>query len=284
MQNKDNEPKKKKISKAYDNTEFLHSKDGRVIRLLAEYLYPKRQFELQKINKGITIFGSARINSEENLNNSIKKFEILLSNEKNKSKQKNLELKIIENKNLLKSTHYYDEARQLAKLISSWSKKLSGKSKFNICTGGGPGIMEAANRGAADAGAKSIGLNISLPFEQHPNPYIDEDLNFEFHYFFMRKYWFVSMAAAIIVFPGGFGTLDELMEVMTLRQTQKVTKPLPIILYSRNFWEKLINFELMKEIGVISSEDLNLFKFADSPDEAFSIIKNELSNIYKLNK
>ncbi|TAL70911.1 MAG: TIGR00730 family Rossman fold protein [Bacteroidetes bacterium] len=239
----------KRAPKGYDNYEFIHSKDGRVIRLLAEYLYPKQVMDKNNVKKGIIFFGSARVKP----------------NDKNGD-----------------NAGYYNDARILAKLLTDWSNTLPKEKSFNIVTGGGPGIMEAANRGSYDAGRKSVGLNISLPFEQMPNQYISEVLNFEFHYFFMRKFWFVYLANAMVVFPGGFGTLDELMEILTLRQTKKVTKPLPIILYGQNYWQKLINFDFLIEMGMINKEDVELFSYANTPDEAFKKLKSELSKIHKL--
>ncbi|MBI5323689.1 MAG: TIGR00730 family Rossman fold protein [Ignavibacteriae bacterium] len=235
--------------KGYDNQDFIHSKDGRVIRLLAEYLYPKQVLDKNNIKKGIIFFGSARVKPDDN----------------------NADI-----------AGFYNDARKLAGLITKWSNSLPKEKCFHIVTGGGPGIMEAANRGSYEAGSKSVGLNISLPFEQMPNQFISEILNFEFHYFFMRKFWFVYLANAMVVFPGGFGTLDELMEILTLRQTNKVTKPLPIILYGQKYWQKLINFDFLIEMGMINKEDINLFSYANTPEEAFNKLKTELSRIHKL--
>jgi uncharacterized protein (TIGR00730 family) len=282
MNNIDDESNK--ISKAllgYDNSEFVHSKEGRVIRLLAEYLYPKQQFDIKKIKRTIIFFGSARIRSEKE---DVKKYRI--------ENGDNLDIKPIIKKeiedeivkaNRKKLSKIYDETRELAFKISSWSNKLPKEQRFYICTGGGPGIMEAANRGAKEAGTKTIGLNISLPFEQDPNQYISKNLNFEFHYFFMRKLWFVVLAKAMVVFPGGFGTFDELMEVLTLKQTRKVTKPLPIYLYHKEYWDNVFNFNYLAEYGLISKEDLNLFRYVNSPDEAFEAIVGDLSKIYSIN-
>ena len=247
--NNSKDVKIKRALKGYDNFEFIHSKDGRVIRLLAEYLYPKQVLDKNNVKKGIIFFGSARV----------------------KPNDKNWD-----------NADYYKGARKLAYLLTEWSNTLPKEKSFNIVTGGGPGIMEAANRGSYDAGRKSVGLNISLPFEQMPNPYISEVLNFEFHYFFMRKFWFVYLANAMVVFPGGFGTLDELMEILTLRQTKKVTKPLPIILYGEKYWKKLINFDFLIDMGMINKEDIELFSFANSPEEAFKKLKTELTKIHKL--
>ncbi len=270
--------KPERATKAYDNPKFLHSSEARTIRMMAEYLYPQQQFINKKVHKTIIFFGSARIQSTEFYNNKLN----ILNEVKTKfigEKLNEIEQEIEHIKKMQKSAKYYDEARKLSRLIAEWSQTLPKKERYHICTGGGPGIMEAANRGAVEGGAKSIGLNISLPFEQFPNPYLSKGLNFEFHYFFMRKLWFVMLAHGMIVFPGGFGTLDELMEVITLKQTHKTTKPLPIILYSSDFWNKLINFDYLVELGTISKNDLNLFTFADTPEEAFEYLKNELIKI-----
>ncbi|OGU40134.1 MAG: Rossman fold protein, TIGR00730 family [Ignavibacteria bacterium GWB2_35_12] len=235
--------------KGYDNFDFIHSKDGRVIRLLAEYLYPKQVLDKNNIKKGIIFFGSARVKPDD----------------------KNGE-----------NSNYFNDAKKLARLLTEWSNTIPKEKRFHIVTGGGPGIMEAANQGSHAAGGKSVGLNISLPFEQMPNQFISEELNFEFHYFFMRKFWFVYLANAMVVFPGGFGTLDELMEILTLRQTRKVTKPLPILLYGENYWKKLLNFDYLIEMEMIHKEDVNLFSYANTPEQAFEKLKTELTRIHKL--
>lgn len=264
-----------KAKKAYDNPQFLHSKEGRIIRMIAEYMHPKQKLEAKKVNKTIIFFGSARIKSAEYYDEQLKQLNKTLV-EADLSNKENIQMKIDQFDKAKSMSHYYDEARRFSYLLSKWSKTLPKKMRYHICTGGGPGIMEAANRGAKDGGAKSIGLNISLPFEQFPNPYINKDLNFEFHYFFMRKLWFVMLAHGLIVFPGGFGTLDEMMEVLTLRQTHKTIKPLPIILYSTKYWKNVINFDFLVEQGTISPQDLKLFKFVDTPEEGFKVMKNKL--------
>lgn len=230
---------------AYKNEAFIDGWSGRSLRLLSEYLEPLDRLGHQKIRDTIVFFGSARIRETGPL------------------------------------ARYYDEARELARLVTQWSDGLEPPTRrFVVCTGGGPGIMEAANRGAADAGGKTIGLNIALPFEQAPNPFITPELNFEFHYFFMRKFWFAYLAKALIVFPGGFGTLDELTEILTLAQTQKLEKRIQIILYGSDFWNELMNFEAMVKHGVISREDLDLFEFADSPAAALAQLKPFLEEHY----
>jgi hypothetical protein len=172
---------------------------------------------------------------------------------------------------------YYEDARQLASLITNWTKTLGqSRHRFVVCTGGGPGIMEAANRGAFEAGGKSIGLNINLPFEQIPNPYITPELNFEFHYFFMRKLWFAYLSKALVVFPGGFGTFDELFELLTLAQTEKLAKRICVVVYGTEYWRRIVNFEALVDAGTISPRDLDLFHFADTPEDAFDILRSHL--------
>ncbi|MBL8006114.1 MAG: TIGR00730 family Rossman fold protein [Ignavibacteria bacterium] len=175
---------------------------------------------------------------------------------------------------------YYDDTVELAYMMTQWAKSLKKPNKFIVCSGGGPGIMEAANRGAAKAKGFSMGLNISLPFEQYPNRYISPELNFEFHYFFMRKFWFAYLAKALVIMPGGFGTLDELMEILTLVQTEKLHKKMTVVVYGKEFWDKIINMEKMAELQVISPEDLKLFRFVNTPKEAFEYLKDELTKHY----
>jgi uncharacterized protein (TIGR00730 family) len=223
---------------AYKNEAFLDSDDARPLRILAEYLEPLHTFQRERVCDTIVFFGSARLGSTGALG------------------------------------HYYDAARELARLITSWSKSLpSHGHRYVVCTGGGGGIMEAANRGASEAGGKSIGLNIGLPKEQEPNPYITHDLMFEFHYFFMRKLWFAHLARALVVFPGGFGTLDELTEILTLMQTKKIDRHIPIVLYGSNYWNEIVNFHALVQHGMIDREDLSLFQFADDPVTAFRLLQ-----------
>jgi uncharacterized protein (TIGR00730 family) len=229
---------------AYRNQEFLDTPDARPLRILSEYLYPLSHFRKEKISDTIVFFGSART------------FEASASG------------------------RYYNEARQLAHRLTEWSVNLEETNRFVVCTGGGPGIMEAANRGASEAGGKTIGLNIGLPTEQRPNPFITPALNFEFHYFFMRKFWFAYMAKALVVFPGGFGTLDELMEVLTLTQTEKLVKKMVVVLYGTTFWKEILNFDALVRHGMIDPRDLNLFQFADDVDTAFQILKDGLTKHY----
>src|SRR5579871_5742293 len=222
---------------AYKNEKFLDSPDARSLRILSEYLYPLSHFRKEKILDTVVFFGSART-FESGPND-----------------------------------HYYKDAQELARRVTEWSNNLQNSSRrFVVCTGGGPGIMEAANRGAQDAGGKTIGLNIGLPFEQRPNPFITPELCFEFHYFFMRKFWFAYMAKALVVFPGGFGTLDELTEILTLVQTQKLLKKMVVLLYGSAFWKEILNFDALVNHGMIAPDDLDLFQFADDVESAFKLL------------
>jgi uncharacterized protein (TIGR00730 family) len=264
-----------KAPKAYDNKDFIHSRDGRSIRMLSEYIYPEQFFRKYGVNGTVIFFGSARTLSLDEFDMKIKELndEMSMANPENKL---SVHEKIEAFMKTYDMTNCYNESMILSEKIGEWSKTMPEHQKLLVCTGGGPGMMESANRGAARAGQPSIGLNISLPFEQYPNNYITPELNFEFHYFFMRKFWFVSLAKAIVAMPGGYGTMDELMEILTLKQTRKVTKPFPIILYNEKFWKKLINFDFLVEMGMINQEDLNLFKFCNSPDEAFDYLKENI--------
>ena len=239
MENQQNRSGRRPV--AYLDQNFLNSPDARAIRMLAEYLEPFSVFRREKIRDTVVFFGSARLREDGPMG------------------------------------QYYDDARMLARLVTEWARQFTNDTyRFVVCSGGGPGIMEAANRGAADAGGKSIGLNIGLPFEQLPNPYITPELSFEFHYFFMRKLWFAYLAKALIVFPGGFGTLDEMMELLTLTQTEKLAKKITILLYGSSYWKEIVNFEALVKHGMISPEDLRLFQFADDPATAFEILREHL--------
>ncbi len=270
-----------RMEKSYDNREFIHSKDGRVIRMLSEYLYPEQYFRKYGISNAIVFYGSARALSPEQFDKKLKELNdnLQMANENEKDNiQKEidgfLKTKVI--------TDCYQEAMNLAEMLGHWSLKLPKKDRFYIATGGGPGMMEAANRGATRAKCPSIGLNISLPFEQAPNSYITDDLNFEFHYFFMRKFWFVYLAKAFVALPGGLGTIDELSEILTLIQTTKINKKLPIVLFNDIFWKSLIDFEYLVETGMISRKDLDLFIYCNTAEEAFEYITKELTLIHKL--
>jgi uncharacterized protein (TIGR00730 family) len=226
---------------AYRSDEFLDSEEGRPIRILAEYLAPLRAFRRAHVQGTIVFFGSARLRPEGALG------------------------------------RYYDEARELARLVTLWSMSLpSSTTQFVVCTGGGGSIMEAANRGASDAGGRSIGLNIGLPHEQRPNPYVTPELSFEFHYFFMRKLWFAHLARALVVFPGGLGTLDELTEILTLQQTGKLDRRVPVLLYGSQYWKEILDFDALVRHGMISPEDLALFHYVDDPATALGLLQAKL--------
>lgn len=263
--------------KAYNNYEFLNSAEARSLRILAEFHEPKSRFKKYNIVDTVVFFGSARLLSSKDANEQLAKFKERES-DKNSDIYKE-ELKLAEN--LVEMSKYYDEAAELAKRLTEWSKNLPTTDKrFIVCSGGGPGIMEAANKGAKEADGFSIGMNISIPFEQYVNKYLDPRYTFEFHYFFMRKFWFVYLAKALIVFPGGFGTLDELMEVLTLVQTGKIKKEMKIIVYGEEFWKKIVNFDALADMGVISREDMELFDFCNTVDDAFGKITAHLEEHY----
>ncbi len=253
--------------KAYEDLSFLKSAQLRPVRLQLELLKPEIILKKHKIENTVVCFGSARI---FNKNDSIQRIKLLKKELEKNPKDKILKEKLKDAKKLLKSSKYYEEARRFAKIVAS--NTVNGK-KFVIVTGGGPGIMEAANRGAYECGEKSIGLNITLPMEQDPNPYISPELCFRFHYFAIRKMHFVMRAKAMVAFPGGFGTMDELFEVLTLVQTGKKSK-IPIILLGKEYWKSVINFKKMAELGYISEDDLNIFCYVDSAEKAWKVIKD----------
>ena len=227
---------------AYKDEAFLDSEGARPLRILAEYLEPLEAFRRERIQDTIVFFGSARLAQNGPLG------------------------------------RYYEEARELARLVTLWSKSLPTHThRYIVCTGGGGGIMEAANRGASEAGGRTVGLNIGLPHEQRPNPYVSRDLSFEFHYFFMRKLWFAHLARALVVFPGGFGTLDELAEVLTLAQTGKLERSIPVLIYGSSYWKEVINFDALVRHGVITAQDLNLFKYVDDPQGALALLQQALA-------
>jgi uncharacterized protein (TIGR00730 family) len=262
-----------KPEKAYKNSEFINSKDARPLRIQAEYFEPFHRFRKHNIKATVVFFGSARILSGESASEKLEAAQQLYykhSNDKNKAE-------ITKAENELKMSQYYEDAVELSKKLTKWTlDDNTKKQKYFVCSGGGPGIMEAANKGAVLAGGRSIGLNVSLPMEQYPNPYITEELSFEFHYFFMRKYWFVYFAKAIVIFPGGFGTLDELMEALTLIQTKKVNKKMPIIIFGKEYWNDVLNLDALVKWGTISEEDLELFNFVDNVDEAMNVLQDKL--------
>ncbi len=261
--------------RAYRNSKFLNGPDARSLRILSEFLEPASRFKTEGIKEAIVFFGSARI---QPLAVSKKKLQALKKKiARSKTITKELQHQLDEAEVAIEMSRYYEEACTLASMLTKWSLSLDRVKRFDVCSGGGPGIMEAANKGAILAGGKSIGLNISLPHEQGSNAYISPNLNFEFHYFFMRKLWFMSLAEGLVMFPGGFGTLDEMMEVITLRQTKKVESKIPIVLYGPSYWKQVLNFDFMVKKHTISVEDLELFHFADTPEEAFEILKRELT-------
>jgi uncharacterized protein (TIGR00730 family) len=257
--------------KSYQNQEFLSSSEARIIRIISEYLEPQLRFKKHKIVDTIVFFGSARLKSRKAALTELNKYKML--DPKNSGFAKGLR----DAQNSLHMSKYYDDAVELSKKLTSWSMNLETEAnRFIICTGGGPGIMEAANKGAKLAGGYSIGLNISIPFEQFVNKYVTNDLKFEFHYFFMRKFWFAYLSKALIVFPGGFGTMDELFEILTLVQTEKIRKKLCLVIYDEKYWRRIINFDALIECGVISKEDLNLFHFCGDVESAYKIVTSHL--------
>ncbi len=267
-----------KAEKAYKNLEFLNSPDARVIRVLAEFVEPMSRFRKNQIRDTIVFFGSARTKPLAESKAALSSLRRRVQKVKRTPTKLAAELERAEID--VRMSRYYEDAVELAQRLTEWSKKLDRGSRFVVCSGGGPGIMEAANKGASMAGGKSIGLNISLPFEQFPNQYVTPSLNLEFHYFFIRKFWFVYLAKALVMFPGGFGTLDELMEVLTLLQTGKIRKKMTVVLYGKEYWDKVLNFGEMVKHGVISPEDLKLFHVANSPKEAYDLLVQGLTRNY----
>jgi uncharacterized protein (TIGR00730 family) len=285
---------------AYENPDFLNSPDGRILRIMAEYQEPMMRFRRERVQDTVVFFGSARFRALDVVHAELE----LLANtgaaqpapdEEQPASPEEIEhgeasaQKLRLAKAAVEMAAYYEDARKLAGMMSIWAQSLPGRRhRFVVTSGGGPGIMEAANRGAYEAGGKTIGLNIKLPFEQYPNPYITPELNFDFHYFFMRKYWFAYLAKALVVFPGGFGTLDEMFEVLTLAQTHKLAKKITVVIYGSEYWKSVINMDILAEKGAIAHADLELFQFADTPEEAFEILKkglreNHLESEYERN-
>lgn len=270
--------KRFKAEKAYRNIEFLNSPDARVIRLISEFLEPMRRLRRLGIRDTIVFFGSARVKPQSD---AVRHLQALQRQSSKKAKNSRKLAQLIESARIdVSMSRYYEDAVRLSKMLTIWSKKFVQKNRLVVCSGGGPGIMEAANRGAMLAKGKSIGMNISLPFEQYSNPYIPDELNFEFHYFFMRKLWFVYLSKALVMFPGGFGTFDELFEVLTLLQTRKLKKKVTVVLYGREYWKQMVNFENLVKLRLISPEDMGLFKFADTPQEAFDLLVRDLRRNY----
>jgi uncharacterized protein (TIGR00730 family) len=262
---------------AYKNEPFLSSPDGRILRILAEYQEPLSRFRREQIQDTVVFFGSARFQGSAAARKN------LTAAEKNDAKTpapqqgKNLKQALA----AVDMARYYEDARRLAFLLTQWSIQIPARRRrFVVTTGGGPGIMEAANLGAHEAGGKTIGLNINLPFEQYPNPYITPALNFEFHYFFMRKFWFAYLAKALVIFPGGFGTIDELFEILTLAQTDKLAKKILVVIYGSEYWHRIMNFQAFVDAGTVAPEDLDLFKFVDSPEDAFAFLRDGLTEYH----
>ena len=254
---------------AYMNAEFLESDEARPLRILAEYLEPLRRLKAQNIQDTVVFFGSARVHSRLDATRALER----LRRRSSRRTREHLAL-LKRSRKAVEWSRYYEDARELANRLAKWSLSLeSPRHRFVVCSGGGPGIMEAANRGAHEAGGKSIGFNIRLPFEQGANRYITDGLHFEFHYFFMRKFWFAYLAKALVIFPGGFGTLDEMFEILTLSQTQKLSKQLGVFLYGREYWEEIIDLKPMGDWGAINTDDLDLLKWVNTPDEAFDQLR-----------
>ena len=253
--------------KAYKNIDFLKRREARTMRILSEYMEPETRFEDQNISDTIVFFGSARATAAKDARAKLKAAKAHGDAHQIETAERSLVM-----------SRYYEDARKLAKRLTKWSKGLEkGRRRFVVCTGGGPGLMEAANRGASEANGLNIGLNISIPHEQVENPYVSRELEFEFNYFFMRKFWFTYLAKALIAFPGGFGTMDEFFELMTLVQTRKLGKTMPIVVYGTDYWDKIIDFDALVRFGTISPEDLALFKRLNTVDEAFDFITGELN-------
>jgi hypothetical protein len=275
---------------AYENLEFLNSPDGRLIRIVSEFQEPLARFRREQIQDTVVFFGSARFRGREEADHALELLDNTGSTRPAPSEEqpaKALEIAAGKATDLqrkravaaVEMARYYEDARRLAQLLTQWAKTIpSRKHRFVVTSGGGPGIMEAANRGAYEAGGKTIGMNILLPFEQRPNPYITPSLNFEFHYFFMRKLWFAYLAKALVVFPGGFGTLDEMFEILTLAQTQKLAKKITVLIYGSEYWKKVFNLEALVDTGAISPKDIDLFQYADTPEQAFALLKQGLTD------
>ncbi|HYL92821.1 MAG TPA: TIGR00730 family Rossman fold protein [Alphaproteobacteria bacterium] len=273
---------------AYFNPDFLNSPDGRALRILSEYSEPLSRFRREKVQDTVVFFGSARFAGMTDAKKALTMLDkpgsakpAANQDQPDGSETDKLQSLLKRAHAGVQMAHYYEDARRLAFMLTKWTITLPGKrQRFVVTSGGGPGIMEAANRGASEAGGKTVGLNIRLPFEQYPNPYITPALNFEFHYFFMRKYWFAYLAKALVVFPGGFGTMDEMFEILTLAQTQKLAKKIVVVVYGRKYWERVINLDALIDSGAISPQDKELFCFADTPEEAFQLLKDGLTRYH----
>ncbi|HKH98395.1 MAG TPA: TIGR00730 family Rossman fold protein [Candidatus Sulfotelmatobacter sp.] len=262
---------------AYQNEPFLQSPDGRILRILSEYQEPLARFRREQIQDTVVFFGSARFQGRKDAEQNLTAVENNHAAAPPVQLEKDLKLAQAG----LDMARYYEDARHLAYMLTKWSIQIPARRhRFVVTTGGGPGIMEAANLGAHEAGGKTIGLNIQLPFEQYPNQYITPSLNFQFHYFFMRKFWFAYLAKALVIFPGGFGTMDELFEILTLAQTDKLAKKILVIIYGSEYWNRIINFQAFVDAGAVSPQDLDQFKIVDSPDEAFEFLRDGLTKYH----
>src|SRR5580692_2560582 len=264
----------KRMPLAYENEAFVNSPDGRILRILSEYMEPIARFRREQIQDTVVFFGSARFHSRTASEGKLAELE------SNTTQLSGSQVDSLRKRALaaVDMARYYEDARQLAFLLSKWSVQIPARRRrFVVTTGGGPGIMEAANLGAQQAGAKTIGLNIALPFEQSPNPYITPSLNFEFHYFFMRKFWFAYLSKALVIFPGGFGTMDELFEILTLAQTHKLAKKITVVIYGSDYWKKVFNLDALVDTGAISPKDVELFQYADTPERAFGMLRQGLT-------
>ncbi len=262
---------------AYQNEPFLSSPDGRILRILAEYQEPLSRFRREQIQDTVVFFGSARFQGGDAARKNLAAVERNDLKTPTPQQEKNLKRALA----AVEMARYYEDARRLAHMLTEWSIQIPARRRrFVVTTGGGPGIMEAANLGAQEAGGKTIGLNINLPFEQNPNPYITPSLNFEFHYFFMRKFWFAYLAKALVIFPGGFGTIDELFEILTLAQTDKLAKKILVVIYGSEYWHRIMNFQAFVDAGTVAPEDLNLFKFVDTPEDAFAFLRDGLTEYH----
>jgi uncharacterized protein (TIGR00730 family) len=282
-------PPLKQAPLAYENPAFLNGPDGRMMRILAEYAEPLARFRREKIQDTVVFFGSARFRGREEADHALELLDNTGSSQAAPSEEQPAsppqiaagQATDLQRKRAVAAVEmarYYEDARRLSQLLTTWAKAIpSHRHRFVVTSGGGPGIMEAANRGAWEAGGKTIGLNIRLPFEQLPNPYITPALNFEFHYFFMRKLWFAYMSKALVVFPGGFGTVDEMFEILTLAQTHKLAKKITVVIYGSDYWKKVFNLDALVDTGAISPKDIELFQYANTPEEAFELLKQGLT-------
>ena len=270
------EPHLKAAPVAYQNEPFLDSPDGRILRILAEYQEPLARFRREQIQDTVVFFGSARFQGKKDAD------QALAAAKQNHAASADDQARDLKRAQAaVDMARYYEDARRLAHMLTEWSIQIPARRRrFVVTTGGGPGIMEAANLGAHEAGGKTIGLNIQLPFEQYPNQYITPALNFQFHYFFMRKFWFAYLAKGLVIFPGGFGTMDELFEILTLAQTDKLAKKILVVIYGSEYWNRILNFQAFVDAGTISAEDLNQFKIVDTPEDAFEFLKDGLTKFH----